>query len=108
MIGRSVAMMIWIGIWDKLIIYRVPTDPVRWSCRGFGILWQAFMLNWMLWTNNEFKVSHRKQVNANSNMKLMTSLINIECQSCGIFEGFSYHQEDKVIDPTIFAANFGF
>ena len=34
-IGRSVALLVWIGIWTKLIIYRVPPDPVRWSCRGF-------------------------------------------------------------------------
>ena len=44
-IGRSVALLIWIGLWTKLIIYRVPPDPVRWSCRGFGFLWRAFMLN---------------------------------------------------------------
>ena len=62
------------------------------------------MLNWMLWTKNDLKVFHRKQVNAPSNMKLMTSLINFECRPCGIFEGFSYHQEDEVIDPIIFAA----
>ena len=38
-IGRSVALLIWIGIWTKLRIYIVPLDPVRWSCRGFGFLW---------------------------------------------------------------------
>ena len=40
-------------------------------------------------------------------MKLMTSLRNFECQICGIFEGFSYHQEYEVIDPIIFATNVG-
>ena len=40
-------------------------------------------------------------------MKLVTSLINFECQPCGIFEGLSYHQEDEVIDPIIFAATSG-
>ena len=40
-------------------------------------------------------------------MKLATSLINFECQPCGIFEGFSYHQEDKSIDPTMFADTVG-
>ena len=30
-IGRSVALLVWIGIWEKLIIYRVPPDPVIWS-----------------------------------------------------------------------------
>ena len=65
------------------------------------------MLNCMLWTKNDFKVSHRKQVNDPSNMKLVTSLMNFECQPCGIFEGLSYHQEDKTIDTTIFAATIG-
>ena len=62
-IGQSVAMLIWIGLWTKLIIYRVPPDPVRWSCRGFGFLWRAFMLNWMLWTKNNLQIFHRKHVN---------------------------------------------
>ena len=44
-----------------------------------------------------------KQVKSPSNMKLVTSLINFECQPCGIFEGLSYHQEDEVIDLIIFA-----
>ena len=65
------------------------------------------MLNWMLWTKNDLMIFHRKQVNAPSNMKLMTSLMNFECQTCGIFEGFSYHKEDEVIDPIIFAATVG-
>ena len=65
------------------------------------------MLNCMIWTKNNLKIFHRKQVNAPSNMKLVTSLINFECQPCGIFEGLSYHQEDEVIDPIIFAATVG-
>ena len=75
-IGRIISLPVWIGLWTKLRIYIVPTDPVIWSCRGFIFLWQSFMLNWMVWTNNGFKVSHRKQVNATSNIKLVTSLIN--------------------------------
>ena len=106
-IGRTVALLVWIGLWNKLRINRVPPDPVRCSCRGFGFPWRVFMLNWMLWTNNDFKLSHRKQVNAPSNMKLVTSLMNFECQPCGIFEGLSYHQEYEVIDPIIFAATAG-
>ena len=65
------------------------------------------MLNWMLWTKNDLKIFHRKQVNASPNMKLVTSLMNFECQTCGIFEGLSYHQEDEAIDPIIFAATVG-
>ena len=40
-------------------------------------------------------------------MKLVTSLMDFECQPCGIFEGFSYHQDDESIDPFIFAATIG-
>ena len=69
LIGCSVALLVYISLWNKLIIYRVPPDSVIWSCKGFGFLWIACMLNWMLWTKNDFKVSHRKQVNAHSNMK---------------------------------------
>ena len=73
------------------------------------------MLYWMQWTKNEFKVSyrknfnlsHRKQVKAPSIMKLVTSLMNFECQPYGIFEGFSYHQEDEAIDTNIFSATVG-
>ena len=65
------------------------------------------MLNWMLWTKNDFKVYHINKVNAPSNMKLVESLMNFECQPCKIFYGLSHHQEDEVIDPIIFAATGG-
>ena len=98
---RSVALLVWIGIWTKLRVYRVLPDSARWSCRGFGFLWQAFMMNWMPWTKNDLKIFHRKQVNASQNMKLVKSLINFEFQPFGIFEGLSCHQEDKVIDTIL-------
>ena len=65
------------------------------------------MLNWMLWTKNDLQIFHRNHVNVSPSMKLVTSLINFECQPCGIFEGLSYHQEDEFIDPIIFAATAG-
>ena len=65
------------------------------------------MLNWMLWTKNDLNISHRNQVNALPNMKLVTLFMNFECQPCRIFEGLSYHQEDEVINPIIFAATVG-
>ena len=40
-------------------------------------------------------------------MKLVTSLINFECQPCGVSEGLSYHQEDEAIHPNIFADTVG-
>ena len=104
---RIIALLVWIGIWTKLSILKMPPEPVRCSCQGFGSLWQAFMLIWMLGSKNDLKEYHRKKVNAPSNMKSATSLMTFECQLCGIFEGFSYHQEDEAIDITIFAPNFG-
>ena len=65
------------------------------------------MLHWMIWTNNELKVSLWKQFNDPSSMKLVTSLMNFKCHPCGIFEGLSYHQKDEAIDPTIFANTVG-
>ena len=106
-IGSSVALLVCIGIWTKLRIYGVPPDPVIWFCRGFGFIWRAFMLNWMLWNKNDLKIFHMKQVNASPNMKLVTSLMNFEYPPCGIFEGLSYHQEDESIDPITFAATVG-
>ena len=70
-------------------------------------MWRAFMLNCMLWNTNDLNIFHRKQVNSPQNMKFVTSLMNFECQPCGIFEGLSYHQEDEVIDRIIFAATVG-
>ena len=45
-------MMHWIGLRTKFSIYEVPPDPVKWSCPGFGYLWRALILSWMLWYNN--------------------------------------------------------
>ena len=107
MIGRTLYLMVWIGIWTQLRIYRVPPDPVRWSCRSLVFICHSLMLNCMLWTKNDFKVSQRKQDNAPSNMNLVTSLMNFECQPCGVFEGLSHHHEDEVVDTTIFADTVG-
>ena len=65
------------------------------------------MLNLMLWTKNDFQIFHRKHANVSPNLKLVTFLINFECQPCGILEGLSYHHEDEVIDPIIFVATVG-
>ena len=61
-IESSIALLVWIGICTKLRIYRVTTDPVRWSCSGFGLLWRASMLNWVPWTNNDFTKCHNNPV----------------------------------------------
>ena len=64
-------------------------------------------MNLMLWTKNDLKVSHGKQVNTLSNMKLSTSFINFGCQSCEVFVVLSYHQEDEAIYPSIFSGTVG-
>ena len=65
------------------------------------------MLIWMLGSNNDLKVSHRKQVNDPLNMKLATFLMDFECHPCRIFEYLSYHQEYEAIDHTIFTYTVG-
>ena len=73
-IGQSVALLIWIVLWTELRVYRVPPDPVRWSCRGVGFLWRSFMLNPMLWTKNDIQIFHRKHVNFPPHIGLVTFL----------------------------------
>ena len=65
------------------------------------------MMSWMLFSKTDLKVYHRKQVNATSNINLETSLMNVECHPCGLFEVLSRHQYDEAIDPTTFAASIG-
>ena len=83
-----IALLVWIVPWIKLRICRLPLDPGIWSCRFFGFLLRAFMMNWMLCTKNDLKLSHINQVNTLPNMKLATSLIFSLCHTCRIFEGF--------------------
>ena len=92
-----------VGIWTKIRIYKVPLDPVIWSCQDFGCLCQPFMLIWIIGSNNDLKVYQKNHVNAPPNIKLAKSLMNFEFHPSGIFEGLLYHQEDEFIDPTIFS-----
>ena len=59
MMWRIIALLIWINLRTKWRIYRVPPDPVRWSCQVFGSLWKVFMMSWMILFKNKLKVSHR-------------------------------------------------
>ena len=36
-IGRSVALLVWIGLWNRLRVYRVPPYPVRLVLQRFWI-----------------------------------------------------------------------
>ena len=52
---RIIAMLKWIEFWTKLRINKVPPDQVRWSCLGFGYLWQAFVSATDTMTHNNKK-----------------------------------------------------
>ena len=56
---RVVDTMVWVGILNTLRIYRVPPDPVKWSCRDSIYLCQAFRTMWMLPYNKYINMSHR-------------------------------------------------
>ena len=99
---RIIALMVWIGLWTKLRIYKVSPVPVKWYCQGFGSLWRSLMMSWIILSKNDLKVSHGNQVNDPSGVSLATSLMNFECQPCGIFECILYHQENEAIYHTIF------
>ena len=36
---RIFILLVWIGIWTKLRIYRVTLNTVKWSYQGFGYMW---------------------------------------------------------------------
>ena len=80
----SVALLIWIVLWNKFRIYIMPPYPLKLSCRVFGSLWQAFMIICMLMSKTDVIIFHRKQVNAPSDMRLVTFLMDFKCHPCGI------------------------
>ena len=59
-----IALLVCIGLWTKLRIYKVPLDPVIWSCWGFGYLQWAFIIIYMLGSKNDLKAYQRKKFNA--------------------------------------------
>ena len=71
--------LVCIGIWTKLRICRLTTDPYRYSYRCFLPVWLSFMITWMLLSRNDLKVSHRKQDNSPSDVLLVISLMHFEC-----------------------------
>ena len=107
MLWLIIALLVWIGLWIKFIIYLVPPDPVMWYCQGFGYLWQSLMMSWMIFSSNDLNVSHRNQVNNSSDVMLATYVMTFECHTCGIFKGILHYQEDETISPTNFAASVG-
>ena len=39
-ICRIATLMVWIVICTKLRVYKLPLEPVKFSCQGFGVLWR--------------------------------------------------------------------
>ena len=85
---KIIDLLVWIGIWNKLRIYRVPPDSVRQYSQGSGYLWRNLMIIWILISRNDLKVSHMKQVNAPSNMRLATFLTDLNVKNVGYFKVF--------------------
>ena len=44
-------LLMWIVIWTKLRIYGVPPESVKWYCQGFGFMWKAFIIIWVILPN---------------------------------------------------------
>ena len=47
------------------------------------------MMLWMLFSNKYISVSHRNQLYAPSDLRLATSLMNLEFHPCGIFKALN-------------------
>ena len=70
-----VSLLVWIGIWTKLMIYRVPTEPVKQYFQGFGYLWIFFIVVWMILSKKDLNISCREQRYAPSDVRLDISLM---------------------------------
>ena len=63
------------------------------------------MMKWILLAKKYISVSHRNKVNAHSDVRLATSLINFEFHTCGIFGGIEKNQEVEAIGTLIHLHN---
>ena len=70
------SMLVCIGILAKMRIYKGPTDPIKWYCWVFFCLWIEFITMWVLIYNKYISIYERKQENAPSYVRLVTSLMN--------------------------------
>ena len=43
-----VFLLMWIGIWKKLMMYRVTPYPIKWYCQGFGYRCISFMIIYII------------------------------------------------------------
>ena len=92
MLLRVVALLVWIGLWGKFRIYRVPLDQVTGSCQFYGYIWHTFIIICIQMPNKGISVSHKNQCHDNSYVMLTASVVDFKYQPCGIFKGLLFHQ----------------
>ena len=85
----------WIGIWEKIKAIKELTYTTKWLCQGFGVMYIEFIMICILIPKNDINIYHKKQCSDQINTSLTESFMNIEFQTCGIFEGLSHPKEVK-------------
>ena len=55
------SLLVWIGIWKKMMMFRVPTYPINWYCRDFGYIHIPFMMIYILIPKKGLSLSLRKK-----------------------------------------------
>ena len=55
-----VSLLVWIGIWKKMKMYRVPPYPIKWYCQGFGYICISFMMIYIPIPKKGLNLSCRK------------------------------------------------
>ena len=54
-------VLVWIGLWKFLRIYRVSPYPLKWYCWGFVYMWQEFTMIYMILPNKYLSLSLRNK-----------------------------------------------
>ena len=72
----------WIGIREKLMMYRVPPYPIKGYSQGFGYICISFMMIKIIIPKKGLSLSHRKQYYSPSDVRVMNYLMYFECYLC--------------------------
>ena len=62
-------------------------EPIKWYCQGFGFLCQEIMIMCRIQYKKYLNISQRQQYYSHLDVRLKSSLMDIICHPCGIFEG---------------------
>ena len=54
-------LLVCISLCTKLRIYRVPLEPLKWSCQGFRYIRKSFIMMWMLMSKRYTRIYHRRK-----------------------------------------------